>query len=83
MTPPPFPPEQAKNSGGKSSNLPSQSIMTTSSSVHAGLAICIITNTYTKITRSSINITQEKPIQAIESLNISARIAGHELAVGK
>lgn len=42
MTPPPLPPEQARNSAGRSNILPSQSIITTSSSVHAGLAICNI-----------------------------------------
>lgn len=39
MTPPPFPPEQAKNSCGKPIIFPNQSSMTTSNSVHAGLAI--------------------------------------------
>jgi hypothetical protein len=41
MTPPPFPPVEARNSLGNSSIFPSQSIITTSSSVHAGLAIWI------------------------------------------
>ena len=65
MTPPPAPPDDAwKNSGN--CNMPaSQSIMTTSSSVHAGLAI------------------QLKPMQAIASDNMSAQMAGYELAVGK
>lgn len=39
ITPPPLPPEHAKNSDGKSNILPSQSNITTSNSVHAGLAI--------------------------------------------
>lgn len=38
MTPPPLPPEPARKTGGKPINLPSQSIITTSSSVQAGLA---------------------------------------------
>lgn len=40
MTPPPFPPPEVRNSFGKSSIFPSQSNITTSSSVQAGLANC-------------------------------------------
>lgn len=40
MTPPPFPPLQAKNSLGRSNIFPSQSNIITSNSVQAGLAIC-------------------------------------------
>ncbi|KAJ8883624.1 hypothetical protein PR048_015476 [Dryococelus australis] len=46
MTPPPLPPEQARNSLGRSSILPNQSSIITSSSVHAGLAICNTHETY-------------------------------------
>jgi hypothetical protein len=40
MTPPPGPSEQFRNSLGSCISFPSQSIMATSSSVHAGLVIC-------------------------------------------
>lgn len=40
ITPPPVPPQPDKNTAGKSNIFPNQSIITTSSSVHAGLAIC-------------------------------------------
>jgi hypothetical protein len=49
MTPPPFPPVEARNSLGNSSIFPSQSSITTSSSVQAGLAIC---NKVTEIVRA-------------------------------
>lgn len=41
MTPPPFPPPQARNSFGKSNIFPSQSNISTSNSVQAGLANCV------------------------------------------
>ena len=89
MTPPPVPPEQAKKWEGSPSSWPSQSIMTTSKSVQAGLAIFrtvwydTLSNRCTYMVFWKQQFTQENPMQPIASLNMSARIAGHELPVGK
>lgn len=75
MTPPPFPPLQAKNSLGRSNIFPSQSNIITSNSVQAGLAICdrevccIWINTRNFLFSIRISIKWNVEIETIRKVN--------------
>lgn len=75
-----------KNSSGNPIALPSQSNTMVSNSVHDGLAAFIKCLFISKSMFKNVLfwlLTHEKPIHAIESDNMSAKIDGNELPDGK